>query len=106
MRVSNNLAQMVNLPTWILTLILTVLLLWKYLFLLTLVFLKLGSVGFWGNSSNLLNKGKSAIPALFSSQEVLFSASGKANCLLKTFLKILILMIQISLYIFFLLELI
>ena len=43
------------------TLILTVLLFWRYLFFLTLAFLKLGSGEFRGNASNLLNKGKSAI---------------------------------------------
>ena len=61
------------------TLILTVLLFWRYLFFLTLVFLKLGSGEFWGNASNLLNKGKSAIPPLFNGLEVLSSASDKAK---------------------------
>ena len=60
-------------------LILTVLLFWRYLFLLTLIFLKLGSGEFWQNASNLLNKDKSAIPSLFSGQEVLSSASDKAK---------------------------
>ena len=87
------------------TLILTVLLFRRYLFLLTLVFLKLVSGEFWQNASNLLNKGKSAIPPLFSGEEVLSSASDKAK-LLKTFLRILILMIQVSLYMSSLLELI
>ena len=53
------------------TLILTVLLFWRYLFFLTPVF--------WGNASNLLNKGKSGIPPLFNGQEVLSSASDKAK---------------------------
>ena len=44
------------------TLILTVLLFWRYLFFLTLAFLKLGSGEFWGNASNPLNKGKSGSP--------------------------------------------
>ena len=61
------------------TLILTVLLFWRYLFFLTLVFLKLGSGEFWGNASNLLNKGKSAISPLFNGMEVLSSASDKAK---------------------------
>ena len=61
------------------TLILTVLLFWRYLFFLTLVFLKLGSGEFWGNASNPLNKGKSAISPLFNGMEVLSSASDKAK---------------------------
>ena len=61
------------------TLILTVLLFWRYFFLLTLVFLKLDSGEFWQNASNLLNKGKSAMPPLFNGQEVLSSASSAAK---------------------------
>ena len=78
------------------TLILTVLLFWRYLFFLTLVFLKLCSGEFWGNASSLLNKGKSVIPPLFNGQEVLsLQHLIKQNCLLKTFLRILILVIQV-----------
>ena len=44
---------------------------------------KLGSRDFWRIASSLLNKGKSAIPPLFSVPEVLSSASDKAK-LLKT----------------------
>ena len=46
---------------------------------------KLGSYDFWGIASSVLNKGKSAIPPLFSDPEVLSSACDKQNCLLKTF---------------------
>ena len=67
------------------TLILTVLLFWRYLFFLTLVFLKLGSGEFWGNASNILNKGKSAIASLFNGQEVLSSASDKAKLFVENF---------------------
>ena len=57
----------------------------------------LGSCDFWQIANSVLNKGKSAIPLLFSGLEVLPSASDKAqNCLLKTLLKTLILMTQIS----------
>ena len=61
---------------------------------------------FWQIANSVLNKGKSAIPPLFNGPEVLSSASIKQNCLLKTFLNTLILMIQISLYLLSLLELI
>ena len=67
------------------TLILTVLLFWRYLFFLTLVFLKLGSGEFWGNASNILNKGKSAIPPLFNGQEVLPSASDESKLFVENF---------------------
>ena len=46
---------------------------------------KLGSYDFWGIANSVLNKGKSAIPPLFSDPEVLSSACDKQNCLLKTF---------------------
>ena len=69
------------------TLILTVLLFWRYLFFLTLVFLKLGPDEFLGNASNLLNKGKSAIPPLFNGREVLSSASDKAKLFAENFSK-------------------
>ena len=64
------------------TLILTVLLFWRYLFFLTLVFLKLCSGEFWENAI-----GKSAIPPLFNGQEVLSSASGKAKLFAENFSK-------------------
>ena len=67
---------------------------------------KPGSQVFWKIANSALNKDKFAIPPLFNGSEVLSSASNKANCLLKTFLKTLILMTQVSLYLFFLLELI
>ena len=67
--------------------ILTVLLFWRYFFFLTLGFLKLGSGEFLGNVSNLLNKGKSVIPPLFNSQEVLSSASDKAKLSAENFSK-------------------
>ena len=60
---------------------------WRYLFFLTLVFLKLGSCELLGNASNLLNKGKSAIPPLFNGQEVLSSASDKAKFFAENFSK-------------------
>ena len=66
---------------------------------------KLGSRDFWRIASSVLNKGKSAIPPVFNGPGVLSSASDKAK-LLKTFLRTLILMTQVSLYLFFLLELI
>ena len=57
-------------------------------------------------SNSVLNKGKSAIPPLFNDPEVLSSASDNQNCFLKTFLRTLILITQVSLYLFSLLELI
>ena len=88
------------------TLILTVLLFWRYLFFLTLVFLKLGSGEFRGNASNLLNKGKSAILLYSTARRCCLLHLIKQNCLLKTFLGILILMIQVSPCMLSLLELI
>ena len=66
---------------------------------------KLGSHDFWRVANSLLSKGKCAIP-LFNGLEVLSSASGKAKLFVKTFLTNLILMTQVSLYLFSLLELI
>ena len=66
---------------------------------------KLGSWDFWQIVNSVLNKGKSAVPPLFNSSEVLSAASDKAK-LLKTFLRTLILMTQVSLYLFSLIELI
>ena len=65
---------------------------------------KLGSRDFWQIANSVLNKSKYAIPPLINSPEVLSSA--KQNCFLKTFLRTLILMTQVSLYLFSLLELI
>ena len=72
----------------------------------TITFQKLDSHDFWQIANSVLNKGKSAIPPLFNGPEVLSSASDKANCLLKTFIRTLILMSQVSLYLFSFLELI
>ena len=58
---------------------------------------KLGSRDFWRIANSVLNKGKSAIPPLFNGVEVLSSPSIKQNCLLKTFLRALLLMTQVSL---------
>ena len=46
---------------------------------------KLGSHDFWGIANSVLNKGKSAIPPLFNSPEVLSSASDKAKLFAKNF---------------------
>ena len=67
--------------------ILTVFLCRRYFFLLAVVFLKLDSGEFWGNASNLLNKGKSVIPPLFYGQDMLSSASDKANLFAENFSK-------------------
>ena len=68
---------------------------------------KLGSRSFWPVASSVLNKIKSAIPALFNSPDVFFyNILIKQNCLLKTSLRTLIFMTQVSLYLFSLLELI
>ena len=40
-----------------------------------------------GNASNLLNKGKSAVPFLFNGQEVLSDASDKAKLFAENFSK-------------------
>ena len=50
-----------------------------------LVFLKLGSGEFPGNASNVLSKGKSAVPPLFNGQEVLSSASDEAKLFAENF---------------------
>ena len=57
---------------------------------------KLGSQDFWRIPNSVLNKGKSTIPPLFNDLEVLSSV----------FLRTLILMTWVSLYLFSLLELI
>ena len=46
---------------------------------------KLGSQNFWQIANSVLNKGKSAIPALFNGPEVLPSASDKAKLFAKIF---------------------
>ena len=48
---------------------------------------KLGSQDFWRIANSVLNKGKSAIPPLFNSLEVLSSASDKAELFAKNFSK-------------------
>ena len=67
---------------------------------------KLGSQDFWQIANSILKKGKSAIPPLFNGPEVLSAASDKAKLFAEKFLKTLILMTQVSLYLFSLLELI
>ena len=68
-------------------------------------FKKFGFQDFWQIPNSVLNKGISAIPPLFNGQKVLSFASDKAK-LLKTFLRTLILMSRVSLYMFSPLELI
>ena len=46
---------------------------------------KLGSQDFWHIANSVFNKGKSAIPSLFNSPEVLSSASDKAKLFAKNF---------------------
>ena len=48
---------------------------------------KLGSPNFWQIANSVLNKGKSAIPPLFNSREVLSSASDKAKSFAENFSK-------------------
>ena len=68
---------------------------------------KLGSQNFWQIVNSVLNKGKSAIPPLYHfGPEVFSSASDKAKFFVKTFLRTLILVTQVFLYLFSLLELI
>ena len=67
---------------------------------------KLGSRDFWQSAIIVLNKGKSAIPPPFNGSRCCLLHLIKQNCLLKTFLRTLILMNQVSLYLFSLLELI
>ena len=49
---------------------------------------KLGSWGFWQIANSVFNKGKSAIPPLFNSQELLSAASDKAKVFAENFFKI------------------
>ena len=66
----------------------------------------LGSRDFWQIANSVLNKGRTTIPPLFNSLQVLYSASDKAKFFPENFLRTLILMIQVSLYLFSLLGLI
>ena len=69
--------------------------------------LNLGPRDFWGIANSVHNKGKSGIPPLFNGPEVLSFASNKAKLFAEiTFLRTLILMTMVSLYLFPLLELI
>ena len=68
---------------------------------------KLGSHDFWQIANSVLNKDKYALPHLFKGcRRCCCVHLIKQNCLLKTFLRTLILMAQASLYLFYLLELI
>ena len=67
---------------------------------------ELGSCDFWQIANSVLNKGKSAIPPLFDGRKCCLLHLIKQNCLLKTFLRTVILKTQVSLYLFSLLELI
>ena len=67
---------------------------------------KRGSLGFWQIANKILNKSKSVIPPLFNDLICCLQHLIKQNCFLKTFLRTLILMTQVSLYLFSLLELI
>ena len=63
---------------------------------------KLGARDIWGIANSVLNKSESTVPPLFNSLEMLSSASDKETCILKTFLRTLILMTQVSFYLLFL----
>ena len=67
---------------------------------------KLGSWDFWRIADSLLNKDKSAIPHLFNGPMYCLLHLIKQDCMLKTFQITLLLMTQVSLYLFSLLELI
>ena len=67
---------------------------------------KLGSQNFGQTANSVLSKGKSIIPPLFNSPEELPSASDKPKLFAENFSKNSILMTQVSLYLFSLLELI
>ena len=53
----------------------------------SITFQKIGSLDFWEIANSVLNKGKSAIPPLLNSPEVLSSASGKAKLFAENFSK-------------------
>ena len=57
-------------------------------------------------ANSILNKGKSATPPLFNGPEAFSSASDKVKLFAENFLRTLILLTQISLYLLSLLELI
>ena len=61
---------------------------------------KRGSMDFWRFANSVPNKGKSAVPPLFNGPGMLSSASNKSKLLAENFLKTLILMTQVSLYLF------
>ena len=67
---------------------------------------KLGSRDSWRIVNSVFNKGKPDIPLLFNGPEVLPSASDKPKVFVESFLTTLILMTQVSLYLFSLLGLI
>ena len=68
---------------------------------------KLGSRDFWQITNSILNKDKSTTPPLFNDLKVSSSASDKAKLFTKNFARnTIILMTQVSLYQFSLLELI
>ena len=72
-----------------------------------ITFKKLGYCNIWQITNSVINKGKSPIRPLFSNSEGLSSPSDKGqSCLLKSFLRTLTLMDQVSLYLLSLLELI
>ena len=73
----------------------------------SITYQKLGSHDFWQIVYSGLNEAKFAIPPLFNGPEEFFSAFDiKQSCLLKTFLRTLILMTQVYLYLLYLLKLI
>ena len=104
--ISSDLTEMVKLPTQIPDFDSHSPALLEIFIFLTIVFLRLGSGEFRGNASNLLNKGKSAILLYSTARRCCLLHLIKQNCLLKTFLGILILMIQVSPCMLSLLELI
>ena len=61
---------------------------------------KRGSMDFWRFANSVPNKGKSAVPPLFNGPGMLSSASNKSKLLAENFLKTLILMTQVYLYLF------
>ena len=67
--------------------------------------LKLDSRDFWQITNRVLNKSESAISPLLNDPEALSSTSDQAKLFAKTFLRTLILMTQVSLYLLSLLEL-
>ena len=63
-------------------------------------------IGTFGKFANTVpNKSESDIPLPFNGSLVLSHASGKEKFLSKSFLRFLIMMVQVSFYLFFLLEL-